>query len=255
MAELTVPFECPKCNTKCEVTVEGEQFNAPDVRSRLTPTREILVYEITSEQMKTFITKKAKAMVPGTKVEVATRYCEKKKREKYEPHRSYASLRIALSDAVIEKNDANGWYGKIGIDSNSVSVTKSILNGLIRKYGYNVKDIQNWLSSYKTMEELENLFGMSESYIQDLKEFAIPKRVPAGNESWVIFSAAAENVIADMLTDVGTKKVAGRIEVADIVPLSKDIVKFIVYLHPMEQVYTENPDVRKILMGNDKKNK
>ena len=38
-------------------------------------------------------------------MEVVPRYCERKRRRDSEPHRSYASLRIAFSDSVVEKNE------------------------------------------------------------------------------------------------------------------------------------------------------
>lgn len=258
MSEVNISSNCPKCGENIITTVDMSTLqslcNAPDVRSKLKPDSNISVYRISSEAMKVFITEKAKLYVPGVKVEVAPRYCEKKHRKPHEPHRAYASLRIALSQDVIEKNDANGWYGKIGIDNNSVNVTKTVLTNLIHKYSYNMKAIDSWLSSYKTLEELEESFGMTEAYLNDLKEYAIPRRVQTNtNESWVIFSAAAESVISDMLTEVSTNDIPGRIEIKDVIPISKDIIEFIVYLHPLESVNKENPNVRKILMGDEKK--
>ena len=253
MSEVNFTTRCPKCGVPIQLNTEVS-IDAPKVRGSIAPTSLIRVYEISSEDLKEFITQKAKTYVPGVKVEVAPRYCEKKHKKNFEPHRSYASLRIAFSEAIIEKHDDNGWFGKIGIDNTSVSISKTVLTNLIQKYSYNIKTIDAWLSSYKTLEELEDAFGMTESYINDLREYATPRRVPTNNnESWVIFSAAAENVIADYLTEVSTNKIPGRIEIKDVIPISKDIIKFVVYLHEQKDTFKEDPTVRRILMGDEKK--
>lgn len=258
MSEVNLETVCPKCGENLTVTADVPEVGLmsptdfPEVRSKLEPTN-VWLYKITSEDIRTFITQKAKSYVPGVKVEVVPRYCERKQR-KHEKHRSYASLRIALSQEVIEKNDRNGWFGSIGIDNNSVTVTKTVLTNLIRKYSYDPKMINNWLSSYKTLEELEESFGMTEAYINDLKEYATPRRVQTNNqESWVIFAAAPENVIADMLTEVSTNKIPGTIKIDDVVPISKDIIEYTVYLYPQMTATKENPNVRKILLGEEKK--
>lgn len=249
--------QCPKCKQQMALKV-AIQDEPPKVRAKIEPEEKIWSYKITSEDMKIFIQEKARMFVPGAKVEVAPRYCEKKpdKKNTYEPHRSYASLRIGMSHEVIEKTDDNGWYNNIGIDNSSVKVEKSILKELINKYSYDIKMINRWLSSYKTLEDLEESLGITEAYINDLKSFATPKRIKPSNggNPWIIFSAAAENIITDMLTEA-TKdgKVPGVIKIMDVVPISKDIVEFTVYLYPEKTTYSENPAVRKILMGSDKK--
>ena len=116
-----------------------------------------------------------------------------------------------------------------------------------------MKDLEAWLKSYKNLEALEDALGMTEDFINDIREFAKPVRITTNNgEKWILFAAAAENVIADMLTDVVSGEVPGRIEIQQVYPLSKDIVEFIVYLHPAEMKYRDNPHVRQILIGEEK---
>ena len=94
---------------------------------------------------------------------------------------------------------------------------------------------------------------MTEQYISKLRQFCTPQRVPTNNkEQWIIFSAAAENVIYDMLSDPSTNTPSGRIQIQDVVQVSKDVVEFIIYVHPSEMRLKEDPFVRKIMMGEEK---
>jgi hypothetical protein len=259
MSEVRIETICPSCKEHILVssnipdTPTIGRREIPELRSMIKPKYEIFTYELSSEAIKSWIIQKARAYVPDVTVEVAPRYIEKK-RKKYDRHRSYASFRIAFSEHIIEKNDTNGWYGKIGIDNSSVVITKSILCNLIRQYSFNIKDIDNWLSSYKALEEVEETFGMTEAYLRDLKEYAIPRRIVTNNnESWVIFSASAESIIADMMTDIHTNEIPGEIKIDDVIPISKDVVNYIIHLLPKKMDSKENPDVRKIIMGEEKK--
>ena len=228
---------------------------APTVRGKLTPAENIYVYRVTSEEIKQFIIQKAKKYVPDVKVEVVPRYCERKRRKSTDPRRSYASLRIAFSNEVIEKNSDQGWFGKIGENGSNVRVVNSLFNNLIRMYQYNKKEIDSWLKSYKTLEELEETLGMTEAYINDLRMYATPQRIKSNNEDWIIFSAATENVLTDMLTDVETGKVPGKMIIHDIFRISEDIVGFEIHLYPENRVMKEDPHVRQILLGEEKAKK
>lgn len=259
MQESKFGAKCPLCNKDIVLTstIPSDPLElAPVVRGKLTPAGSIYVYKISSEEIKQFITKKAAKFVPDVKVEVVPRYCEKKRRRESDPHHSYASLRIAFSENVIEQKDDLGWYGKIGESTENVRVVESIFKGIIEKYQYNRKEIEGWMKSYKTLEELEDGLGMTEAYINDIRMYSTPRRVQTTNkESWIIFSAAAENVIQDMLTDASTNKVSGRILIQDIYPISKEVVEFIVHVNPAEMKLRENPHVRQILMGEEKPKK
>lgn len=256
MKEITMNVSCPHCNKDMTVTADIDQNQlAPEVRGKLTPAENILVYYVTSEEIKQFIIQKAKKYVPNVKVEVAPRYCERKKRKSTDPHRSYASLRIAFSNEIVEKNTDQGWFGKIGENGSNVRVINSLFNNLIRKYQYNKKEIESWLKSYKTLEELEENLGMTELYINDLKMFATPQRVKSGNEDWIVFSAAAENVLKDMLTEIETDKIPGKMVINNVHQISKEIVEFEIHLHPENRKMKEDPRVRQILLGEEKAKK
>ena len=166
-------------------------------------------------------------------------------------------MRIAFSENIVKNNSKRGWFDTIGENSDNINFHEGILNGLINRYKYNYKVIDSWLSNYDTLEQLENAFGMTESYLKDLRLYAIPRRIKDHNErkDWFVFSAAAENVIMDFLTDTSTNKVPGRIKIEKIYPISKDIVQFIVYVYPEQVELKENPHVRQILLGEEKPKK
>jgi hypothetical protein len=254
----TAEVNCPKCNEAIRIKYPVERSNAsyPNVRSNLKPIGDILVYRISSEQIKDFIIQKARQYVQDVRIMIVPRYCEKKRKNNRDPHRSYASLRIGFSENVVEEKTDLGWYGEIGDTGSNVKLQKGIMNGLIKQYQYNRKEIDRWLKDYKTLEELEEGLGMTEAYINDLRMYAVPQRIKAdNNENWIIFAAAAENVIADMLTETGTNVVPGRIQINDVYPISKDIVEFVIYVHPTQMKVRENPHVRQILLGEEKPKK
>ena len=247
-------YKCPHCNEAAEVSIDvKDEDMAPDVRSKIRPAGSILAYRISSDDIKAFITEKAKTMIPDVKVEVVPVYCERRRRKDSDPHRSYASLRIAFSDNVLEHKDDAGWFGKIGETSDNLRFVSSLFQAIIKRYKFNAEAINGWLESYKVLEELEDAFGMTEKYINELKAYATPQRVmTTANEPWVIFAAAAEKVIEDMLSDPDTDKPIGRIQIQDVYMVSKDVVEFVVYVHPADMNLKENPHVRQILLGEEK---
>lgn len=259
MAEYKVQVTCPECgkDVTCGVDIPTTTLSSkPDVRGKIDPVGNILVYRITSEELKQFIIRKARKYVPDAKVEVIPRYCEKKNPRKTEPHRSFASLRIAFSENVMEQKDDNGWFGKIGDTGSHVRVVKGLFENIIQMYKYDPKEINQWLSSYKVLEELEEMFGLTEPYIRDLQKYSTPCRVKTtDNQYWIIFSAAANKVIKDMLTEIHTNTPIGRIQIQDIHPISKDMCEFIVYVHPEDMKLQENPHVRQIMLGEEKPKK
>lgn len=253
--EVNVNAKCPHCSKDltASIVIDPVQL-APKVRGNLTPVSSVMIYKITSADIKKFLVDKARKYVPDVKMEVVPRYCERKKQRNNEPHGAYASLRIAFSENVIEKHDDMGWFAKIG-ESENVRLVKSIFEGFIRKYQYNRKDIDNWMNNYKSLEELEDSLGLTEAYLNDLKVFATPRAIKStDNKTWVIFAAAAENVIKDMLTIDETNTPSGRICIQDVSQLSKDTVEFLVYVYP-DDFTRENANVRKILLGEEKAKK
>lgn len=259
MQEISRITQCPLCSKDISVSMNVPSNPlelAPAVYGEIAPIGSIYVYKISSEEIKNFIVKKAKCLVPDVKVEVAPRYCEKKRRRDTDPRHSYASLRIAFSDNVVEQSTDLGWYGKIGESTGNVHIIKSLFKEIIERYQYDRKKVDEWLKSYKTLEELEEGLGMTEAYIEDIRMYCSPRRVQTNtNESWIFFAAAAESVIQDMLTEVTTNKIAGRMHIQDVYPISKEVVEFIVYINPSEMRLRENPHVRQILMGEEKPKK
>lgn len=256
MSKFDFSANCPKCGNEIILSADVPDVAYPEVRSNINPIGNIMVYRISSEQIKDFLIQKARQYVPDVRMTIVPRYCEKKRKNNNDPHRSYASLRIAFSENVIEKKQDLGWYGSIGENANNVTLHEGIMKGLINKYRYNRKTIEGWLKDYKILEELEEAFGMTEAYINDLRMYSIPQRIKTdNNESWIIFAAAAEDVIADMLTDKNSGKIPGRIQIQDVYPISKDIVEFVIYVHPAQMKLRENPHVRQILLGEEKPKK
>ena len=263
--KVNISSVCPDCGSSIMLEAEipeaapvTETF--PKVRGGVEPTGRILEYRISSEDLKKFIIDKARQYVQDVRIEVVPRYCEKKRKHNFDIHRSYASLRIAFSENIIKNKNDLGWFGKIGENENNLKLHEGIMKGLIDRYKYDYKMIEAWLKDYKTMEELENAFGMTEAYIRDLYMYSIPRKIEANksaknNESWIIFSAAPENIIRDFLTDKTTNKLPGSIRIHDVTPVTKEIVQYTVYVYP-EQVETkENPHVRQILLGEEKPKK
>lgn len=255
MSTIKLVSTCPNCNSEIQLSADMEAKDlAPKVHARIKPVSSILEYHISSDEMRVFITEKAKKYCPDVKVDVVPRYVEKKRRSKSEPHRSYASLRIAFSEHVLEKKEDLGWYGKIGESSDSLRIIPSMFTNLFQMYRYDPNQVKSWLKSYTKMAEIQDALGITEDYLMELNEFVKPRRVFTDNkEPWIIFAAAAENVIVDMLTDSDTQELIGRIEIVDIHPISKENVEFIVYVHPEEVKYAENPHIRQILTGEKKK--
>lgn len=257
---IKIVTECPACKTPVSLTAEVDPIQtAPKIRGEIPPVGSIFVYKISSEQIKQFIINKARAAedAKDVKIEVVPVYTEKRRHRDGEPHKSYASLRIAFSEEGLEqKTEDQGWFGRIGNTSTNMTIVKSLFDDIVTKYKYNRKEVEKWLNSYKTLEKLEENLGITEKFVNDLLLYCTPQRIVANNkENWVIFAAAAENVIADMLTDPKTHVPVGRIQIQDVYQISKDVVEFIVYLHPADMKLKEDPHVRKILMGEEKARK
>ena len=255
MNEINLSTNCPACGKSLSISADVDfKTLAPKVRSKLAPVGSAYVYHITSDQIKVFLTQKAKMYSPEVKVEVVPRYTEKKRRSEMEQHHAYASLRVAFSEHILEKKDTLGWYGKIGENDDNLKIIPSMFTNIIKLYKYNPEYVNAWVKNYKTLDRLEESFGMTEAYINDLRKYCQPQRVPTQNgESWIIFAASPEAIIQDMLTDVDSSKVNGTIKIQDVYQISKDIVEWIVYLYPQEIKLAENPHVKELLLGEVKK--
>lgn len=216
-------------------------------RADLKPSAIIKVFQFTSEDIKEFIKQKAKHFVPNTIVNTIFMFTNTKKNKK-----GYASARISFSDDVIKDNETNDWYSKIGDTDKNVAFVPEIYHTMIKKYRYNVNDINTLLHNYKKMGIVEDLFGMKEDFLNDIKMYITPKRFKfANNKSCVIFSARVDSIIADMLSNPSTDEVDGAIEIKEVY-INKDVIHFTVYLHPSEMKVESNPLVKEFLEGSTK---
>lgn len=251
---ITVNCVCPTCGASNDIEMTMDTLSlAPELLSGKLPVGMRYIYKFTSEDIAKFLLDRAREAVPGIKLEFHTLYCESKRRRKDEPRHSYASLRVAFSDASIEgKNDA-GWFTNIGDEH--ATVKKSLFEEIIERYKYDPKKVKSWLKEYDTMEELEERRGMTEPFIMDIKEYLYPKKVEAKDGStWVFISLAPEYIINHMMETVNANE-SGSYRIADVHPISKTSVEFVVMFDPSRMEMKENPHVRQILEGSTKNNK
>ena len=260
---IKMNVECPNCQQNLLIQQDLNELKkaftpkdlAPTLRGDLVPSDSIFEYRISSEEIKKFIIDKAHEYVPEAKLQIVPRYTERKKRDEREPHRSYASFFIGFSSDVIQNNNDYGWYGKIGESFENVIIVQELWEKFIKRYQYDPEMINSWMKSYKKMEKLEEGLGITEQFLAELKHYKRPLGIRTNHqgEVWVFFMAAPEMILNDMFVEVGTDKPAGRIEVRDIVSVSKDIIEYRIHLHPNDVVTTVNPHVIQILNGEDKK--
>jgi len=244
MAVSTV--HCPSC--KKEIPA-GMLF--PPNRSKVAPIGNIYVYQITTEEMKSFLVQKARFFKPETKIELVVKYTENKR---VDPPKGYASLTVAFSDDVLDKKGDSGWFDRIGENEINPRFIEDIFVGFIRKYQYDGKALDDILNDYRKLEEVEKKIGLTESFIEDIKLYTTPRRISTkNNESWIFFSVRPEKIIEDMLEDPATDAVPGKVEIVSIHPINKGTVEYIVFVHPNEIKSDENPHVRQIMMGGKKK--
>lgn len=255
MVEINVPINCPKCGKETLAGIKADpRIFAPKIRGDKMPDSVPYRYHVTSEDIKEFILKTARTYVPEVEMDIFTRYHEKKIRKgSNEPHRSYAFFKMAFSYHVI-KDYNNGWFQQLGQAGNNVQICDSMMKGLIDRWKYDIKDINKILKSYENMEQLEDTFGITDEFIIDLKEFAVPKgvRVKGGKDIWVFFSASPEAILHDYFTDKTTNKVAGKLSIKQPTMISKDIIDYEVTLDPYIAESAINPHVRQILAKEEK---
>lgn len=264
MATLTKPVEgnCPHCGEEITLNIPinlDENIDpcelAPTLAAKsLRPVGNIFVYKISSEQIKAFLMDKIRQYSPNAKMELVPKYCERKRRKENEQHHSYATFHIAFSEDLAKKNDAGGWFSRLGDGAGGkIQFIDTKLDELVARYQYKKSDIDRWLKSYKNLEDLENAFGMTELFISDMRKFATPHRVKENShKDWIVFGASPDSIIRDMLLDGKTHRPSGRMAIMDVYPISKDVVEFLVYVQPKEIDVKENRYVRQILAGDEK---
>jgi len=194
MQQRIFDVTCPDC--RIDFSVEED---APYVRSGLSPVGNILMYRINSEMIKEYLIQKVKRYNDRTKLDLVVKFCEKKCKD-CGNQRGYASLRIGFSDDIVDRKEDSGWFEDIGSTASNPKIVETVFNQFIKKFRYSREYLDDILANNKKLEYVENTFGMTESFLEDIKMYCTPKRIPTtANESWIIFSARAESVINDML--------------------------------------------------------
>lgn len=257
--KFNAKLKCVHCGKDFITKMEVEPAAlAPNLRGDMRPAGINYEYNVSSDDIKAFIVKTAKQYVPDAHIEIVTRFCEKKKRKDNEPHRSYAAFKIGFSHHVLPNDgEDDSWFRQLGESGSNVMVVKDLWDHLINRWRYDPKFVDDWLKSYKRLEQLEDGLGITEAFINEIKEFNRPRgiKVPGTNDVWVTFMASPEKILNDFFSDPVTGKLAGRISVADIVQVSKppkEVVNYKIFMNPYQVETTENPHVRQILSGNEK---
>ena len=253
--KVNLPFNCNQCGKQLVATVDMDPLKlAPSIRGGSNPVGIRYEYHITSEDIKKFIIEKAHMYVPNAVLEITPRYCERKRRKGYETQKGYASYKIAFSHHVIKDYENNTWYHQLGESSENTLIVESLFKNLIEKWSYNKDYVNKWLKSYKDMERLEESFGMSDQFIEEIKAFRKPKgvKIEDSNDIWVFFMGCPESIIMDYFTNPETNKVPGKIEIAEVKMISKDIIGYTIFINPYSNVKIENPNVRQILAVEEK---
>ena len=259
MSNFAMETTCGGCNSELLINIPDDLINSirlskseSNVRSLIKPIGNILVYRITTDDMKAYLQQQAKYYASGTRLELVPKYTERRSSDGTK--KSYASVRIAFSEEVVEKNLPDGFFSKIGNDSSNVRIVKDIWVEMIQKYKFDKDEIEGYLSSYKKLEELEDKFGITEKYLEDVKLYTTPRRFTTTNkESWIVFSARADKIISNMLEDIDTDALNGFLEISSVNVINQSLVEFIVYIHP--NVMGKNKDnlyVRKMMESDSK---
>lgn len=245
--------KCPLCDGTFEIRPPGQN----EVKCELEPVGNIRVFKINSEQVQAFLLDKVRLLTEKntTKLEVVTQFGKKANNRSDESkikQRLFTSLKIALSEDVVEGSGTDDYYRKLGQNEMNIEFINPVFKGFIQKFGYNRKALEEELS-YKDMERIENNLRITEWDIERIKEFIVPKRIVIDSkERWIFFSARTIKVLEDMLTEPGADELNGTIEIAEAYPISNSSVTWVVYLHPLKTEASENPLVRKLLMGQRK---
>lgn len=232
--------DCIYCSQKMEVDIP----DAPVVRSEIKPVGLINVYRISSEAIKQFLINKAKCYQPDVMIETHMRFISRKKTGK-----GYAAMRIAFSEHAIERKGDSGFFDRIQEEGTEVRFIDSIFKMMVRRYVYNKKAVEQYLNDYKLLEDLEEKFGIDEKFLNETRQFTVPRRipVPGTNQSWVFFEARPEEIIRDMLEDPDYNVTEGKIVIENVIKVNDNLYEYIVHVHANELEQTTNPEVRRML--------
>jgi hypothetical protein len=245
---------CPSCGNKFNISPED-----PQTRAMLTPVEIIRTYRITTDEIQEFlkqkiaIYKKADNKLDEAKLLLVPMYTEQTKKNK--PHQAYCASLISFSEHVLDRKN-NSFYSRIGESGDSPRFVESVYNEFIKRYQFDIKDLDNRLNNYKKMEDLEERFGMSEKFLQQLQYYARPRRADPSRGTkteWVVFAAVTKKIIEDMLSN-SKNEVDGVVEIHNIRKINDHNIEFTVYVHQGDVKLTENPLARELIMEQIKLN-
>lgn len=225
--------------------------NLPDViRCRnLKPIAKIQVYSISSDQMREYVIRKIHHFFPGIPANLVFMFTKPKKSER--GPKGFASARLLVADTVLDPSQrARTYYDRLG-DPGKLQFLPNFQYNVIEKYKYNREQINSLLNNYKEMSKAEDIFGIDEKFLNDIRSYIVPKKLEVNtNLNAIVMSVMPENIIQDMLTNIRSGKVNGKIEIKEIY-MNKDVIHFIVYIHPEDLKSQQNPLVSLFLDGSN----
>lgn len=251
--EMKFGAVCPTCGTSMELSASVNPIEcASPVRAGINPAGVAYIYQITSDQIESFIQRKARQFVPDIKV-VCTPITPKEPKNPNARHerKRYAFIKVAFSDAALQQNNCASWYEKIA--ENGIRMVPELFGKVVSKYKFDRDTVSKWLKDYRFMEYLEAFFGITGDILEEIKDGTVPKMINGNDGSrWIYFAAAPEKIIMDMLSEVGTESPAGRMEIVGTTVIAKGQISYTVNIYPNEIPIMENSHVRSILMGDQK---
>lgn len=220
----------------------------PPVRCSLPASGLIRIHRITSDHMKRYVGAVLRKCNKDTQLEMEVKIFNRKKYKDDNGSIPYTILHFALSDDVVEKSADRKWIEHIVDSGVTPRFTENVFQNVIKRFGYNIKELKNIANNYKAMDKIYEKFGLVEEDIGKLIELSIPKRIVTNREGgWVTFAASPEAVISDMLINPCTGKPDGRIHIVSITPISNSMVEYLVYVYINEYDVIENNEVKQIM--------
>lgn len=209
-------------------------------RLQREPDAIIEEYRITSDDIRSFIsakcahiTDKFKLRKP-IKAEISTTLWDRSRKDYSRSNKKYVLLMIALNEDSLEygqTEESAGLIKDILIENSQVRFVKCIWKLIVEKYQYDRKELNDIRKSDKLLDKLEDTLGITEDQLKELIKLSQPHIHTINGDHWVIFAVRPENVIRDMLSDVDTDQVDGKMVITNITPITKDRVEFTVHIY------------------------
>jgi hypothetical protein len=228
-------------------------FKKSRFRSGHGPNGLLLQYNETTESIKQFLIDKCRAYAPDISVELLTRYSEKKTRNPWEPHRSYAYFILAITANEALTAESDDMYLQIGTEGrDNLSFIPDIKYHIINKYRWDNDDLKHILGSYKEQELLEESLGLSANFIKEIQRFSNPVIIKSNNVAWVEIAIRAEKVLNDMFTDKASKEVYPY-RIMDIHPISENNVQYDILVDPnAKKAFAPDSSISQVILNSIK---